>query len=132
MIALIALVDCALAGDRECRALAAGTGRWHEIVVSNEAFPAGYRAALGLSLAKFHAAAGHHDAAVAAAARAGTLAGDNLAYRLQEATLYGLLGRNEELAAALEEIEAAFPRRAPGDPTFIELRARLRSSADRT
>ena len=56
------------------------------------------------------------------ALRAGTIAADNLEYRLQEAILYALLARWEELLVVLDEVENRFPDRANADSRFQDLR----------
>jgi len=120
--ALISVVDCALDGNRECMALRENAGRWHDSALSNERLPGIFRAVLELSVAKNHVLAGENDAAVRHAGRAGKSAGNNLAYRLQEATLYALLERWDNLTIVLDEIETQFPLRANADPTFRILR----------
>jgi hypothetical protein len=122
--ALIRIVDCALEGSRECAALGGNVGRWHESAISNERAPRDYRAVLGLSLAKYHAARGEYDEAVRQADRAGKLAAGNLAYRLQQATLLAWLERWDALDILLGDIEKRFPRRAPADPIYRDLRRR--------
>lgn len=125
VVALIATVDCMIAGSRECMGLAESIGRWHEAALSNEVAPRGYRAVLGLSLAKYHASRGDQDVAVREAQIAGELSSDNLAYRLQQAVLLAWLERWDALAVLLGDIEERFPRRAPADPTYRELRAKV-------
>lgn len=122
--ALVALVDCALNGNRECKSLREKSMRWHDSAASNARLPADYNAVLELSLAKIHAVTGEYDAAVRHARRAGQLAADNLGYRLQEATLYALLGRWDDLSVVLNEVEKRFPVRANSDPMFRDLRSR--------
>jgi hypothetical protein len=122
--ALVALVDCALNGNRECNSLREKSMRWHDSATSNARLPADYNAVLELSLAKIHAVTGEYDAAVRHARRAGQLAADNLGYRLQEATLYALLGRWDDLSVVLNEVEKRFPVRANSDPMFRDLRSR--------
>lgn len=131
VVALVSLVDCSLNGSRECTALRPGAARWHASALSNERLPMNLVAALELSLAKLHAIAGDDDAAVRHARRAGSAAGENFAYRLQEAVLYSLLERWEELGDSLAEIEARFPWRARADPTFVSLRDRFERNANR-
>ena len=123
IVVLVSLVDCALDGNRECKALRGNIRRWHEAALSNEQLPVNHRAVLELSVAKIHASAGDHEAAVDHAQRAGELAADNLAYRLQEATLYALLARWSELGLLLGEIETRFPVRANADPAFRRLKS---------
>jgi hypothetical protein len=79
---------------------------------------------LGLSLAKYHAARGEYDEAVRQADRAGELTAGNLVYRLQQATLLAWLERWDALEILLDDIEKRFPRRAPADPTYRDLRQR--------
>ena len=122
VVALVGIVDCSLGGSRECIELRPQSRVWHEAALSNPRLPDGYRAALELSLAKIHAASGDYDSAVAHARKAGTLEPGNLQYRLQEATLYALLERWNELGAALDEIERRFSGRAESDATFKGLR----------
>jgi hypothetical protein len=129
VIALIAFVDCALSGNGDCVLLQENARLWHEAAVENQRLPASFKAALMLSIAKIHAAAGEHDAAVRRARRAGELAGDNMAYRLQEATLYAVLERWNELRAVLDDVARRFPVRADADSTFRNLRARLARAA---
>ena len=81
-------------------------------------------AVLELSTAKLYAIAGDDDRAVRHAQAAGRIAGENLAYRLQEATLYALLERWEELGVVLDEIESKFPARTKNDSTYLDLRGR--------
>jgi len=64
------------------------------------------------------------------ARRAGELASDNMAYRLQEATLYAVLERWNELRVVLDDVARRFPVRAVADSTFRNLRARLARAAD--
>ena len=122
VVALIALVDCALDGNIECISLRHFTRRWHYSALSNERLLGNYRAVLELSMAKILASAGEYDAAVRHALRAGTIAADNLEYRLQEAILYALLARWEELLVVLDEVENRFPDRANADSRFQDLR----------
>ncbi len=122
-VALIALVDCALDGRRECVDLRESATRWHLSALSNQRLPAHLRAALELSVAKLYTIAGDRDKAVLHARLAGRSAGDNLAYRLQEATLYALFGRWRELGSTLGEIEQRFPIRAQADSVYQDLRA---------
>lgn len=124
VVALVGLVDCAVDGSRECAMLAENIRRWHESAVSNERAPQSYRAVLGLSLAKYHAARGEYDEAVSIAHAAGELAAGNLAYRLQQATLLAWLERWDALEILLDDIEERFPRRAPADPIYRDLRRR--------
>ncbi|NCF83578.1 MAG: hypothetical protein GWP74_18420 [Proteobacteria bacterium] len=124
VIALISLVDCALNADRECLALRDNSRRWHDSALSNERLPANYAAALQLSVAKILASTGDYDAAVRRAQRAGELAADSLEYRLQEATLYALLQRWDDLTITLDDVESRFPVRANADPRFRNLRGR--------
>jgi len=124
VIALIGLVDCALNGDQDCIVLQEGARLWHDSALANPRLPPSYKAALELSVAKIHASAGDHDAAVRHARRAGELSPDNLAYRLQEATLYAVLERWGNLGVVLDEIARRFPVRADSDSTFQDLRAR--------
>jgi hypothetical protein len=128
IIALVSLVDCSLGGSRECAALRGNATRWHASALSNEWLPAHLRAVLELSMAKLYAIAGANDEAVYHARLAGKSAGDNLAYRLQEAILYALLERWDELGKVLGEIEAQFSVRAQTDPTFRDLRAQYERS----
>jgi hypothetical protein len=125
IVILVSLVDCALEGNRECMALRGDVRRWHESALSNERLPVVHRAALELSVAKIHASVGDHEAAVGHAHRAGELVADNLAYRLQEATLYALLARWSELGLLLGEIETRFPVRANADPAFRKLKSQF-------
>ena len=127
VIALISLVDCALNADRECLALRDNARRWHDSALSNERLPANYAAALQLSVAKILASTGDYDAAVRRAQRAGELAADSLEYRLQEATLYALLQRWDDLTITLDDVESRFPVRANADPRFRNLRGRRES-----
>jgi hypothetical protein len=129
VVALISVVDCALDGNRECMALRENAGRWHDSALSNERLPGNFRAVLELSVAKIHASEGENDAAVGHARRAGEAAADNLAYRLQEATLYALLERWDDLTIVLDDIENRFPLRADANPTFRNLRD-LRTNED--
>ncbi len=122
--ALVASVDCALEGSRECVALGGAVARWHESAASNERAPRDYRAVLRLSLAKYHVARGEFDEAVRQANRAGELAEGNLVYRLQQATLLAWLERWDALDALLDDIEKRFPRRARAEPIYRELRRR--------
>ena len=131
VVALISLVDCALDGNRECMALRDDTRRWHDSALSNERLAVNFRAALELSVAKTHAAAGDHDAAVRHARRAGELAVDNLTYRMQEATLYALLERWDDLSFLLDEIENRFPVRANADSAFRNLKNQYSSATIR-
>ena len=124
VVALVAMVDCSLGGNRECIELREKSRIWHESALSNPRLAEGFRAVLELSLAKIHAVAGDFDGAVAHARKAGALARDNLQYRLQEATLYALLERWKELGTALADIEKQFPERVESDATFKELRRR--------
>ena len=130
VVALIALVDCALNGNIECIVLRPYTRRWHHSALSNERLPGELRAVLELSVAKILASAGEYDSAVGHAQRAGELAADNLEYRMQEAILYALLGRWEELLNVLDEVENRFPDRADADPRFQELRRQYDSARD--
>jgi hypothetical protein len=123
VVVLVSLVDCALEGNRECMALRGNIRRWHNCALSNERLPVVHRAALELSVAKIHASAGDHEAAVRHAHRAGELAADNLEYRLQEATLYALLARWGDLGLLLGEVETRFPVRANSDPVFRKLKS---------
>ena len=125
IVILVSLVDCALEGNRECMALRGDVRRWHESALSNERLPVIHRAALELSVAKIHASVGDHEAAVGHAHRASELVADNLAYRLQEATLYALLARWSELGLLLGEIETRFPDRANADPAFRKLKSQF-------
>ena len=125
VVALIALVDCALNGNLECMALSENTRVWHESALSNTRLPEDFTAALQLSLAKIHASRGEADAAVGYARRAGASAPDNLAYRLQEATLYALLERWDDLGEVLDDVGSRFPLRSKSDATFRLLQARL-------
>jgi hypothetical protein len=127
VIALISLVDCALNADRECLALRDNARRWHDSALSNERLPANYAAALQLSVAKILASTGDYDAAVRRAQRAGELAADSLEYRLQEATLYALLQRWDDLTITLDDVESRFPVRANADSRFRNLRGRRES-----
>ena len=127
VIALISLVDCALNADRECLALRDNSRRWHDSALSNERLPANYAAALQLSVAKILASTGDYDAAVRRAQRAGELAADSLEYRLQEAILYALLQRWDDLTIMLDDLESRFPVRANADPRFRNLRGRRES-----
>jgi hypothetical protein len=124
VVALLGFVDCAFEGSRECATLEENVGRWHEAAISNERTPQNYRGVLGLSLAKYHAARGEYDEAVRQADRAGELAAGNLVYRLQQATLLAWLERWDALEILLDDIEKRFPRRAPADPTYRDLRQR--------
>jgi hypothetical protein len=128
IIALVSLVDCSLGGSRECVALRDHATRWHASALSNERLPAHLRAVLELSMAKLYAIAGDNDEAVYHARLAGRSAGDNLAYRLQEAMLYALLERWEELGKVLGEIEARFAVRTQTDPTYRNLRSQYERS----
>jgi len=125
IVALIALVDCALNGNLECMALSENTRVWHESALSNTRLPDDFTAALQLSLAKIHASRGEADAAVDYARRAGASSPDNLAYRLQEATLYALLERWDDLGEVLDDVGSRFPLRSKSDATFRLLQARL-------
>jgi hypothetical protein len=122
VVALIGFVDCTLDGSAECAMLAENVRRWHEAAVSNERAPRSYRAVLGLSLAKYLATRGEHHEAVERAHEAGELAAGNLDYRLQQATLLAWLERWDTLAILLDDIEKRFPRRAPADPVYRDLR----------
>ena len=122
VVALILVVDCALNGNRECMTLRENAGRWHDSALSNERLPGNLRAVLELSVARVHVLAGEKDAAVRHAGLAGESAASNLAYRLQEATLYALLERWDNLTIVLDKIEARFPIRANSNPTFQNLR----------
>jgi hypothetical protein len=124
VVALLGFVDCAFEGSRECATLEENVGRWHEAAISNERTPQNYRGVLGLSLAKYHAARGEYDEAVRQADRAGELTAGNLVYRLQQATLLAWLERWDALEILLDDIEKRFPRRAPADPTYRDLRQR--------
>ena len=130
VVALVAMVDCSLGGNRECIELREKSRIWHESALSNPRLPEGFKAALELSLAKIHAVAGDLDSAVAHARKAGALAHDNLQYRLQEATLYALLERWNELGMALADIEKQFSGRAESDATFKELRRRYAAAGN--
>jgi Flp pilus assembly protein TadD len=79
-------------------------------------------------MAKIYASTGNYDAAVDHAHRAGLLSPDNLAYRLQEATLYALLERWDELAGALNEVQRRFPVRSQSNASFRDLQLRLDAS----
>jgi hypothetical protein len=124
VVALLGFVDCAFEGSRECATLEENVGRWHEAAISNERTPQNYRGVLGLSLAKYHAARGEYDEAVRQADRAGELTAGNLVYRLQQATLLAWLERWDALEILLDDIEKRFPRRAPADPNYRDLRQR--------
>lgn len=128
VVALIAMVDCALGGDRECIELGGKSRTWHESILANTRLPEDYKAAMELSLAKIHASWGDYETAVAHAHRAGELAGANLDYRLQEATLYALLERWHELGKALDEIEKRFPARADSSAAYKDLRSRYEAA----
>jgi tetratricopeptide (TPR) repeat protein len=130
VVALIALVDCALNGNIECISLRLNTRRWHDSALSNERLSGEFRAVLELSVAKFLASAGEYDSAVRHAQRAGELAADNLEYRLQEAILYALLGRWDELLMVLDEAEYRFPDRANADSRFQDLRRQYDSASN--
>ena len=121
--ALVSVVDCGLSGNRECVALRESIRRWHDSALSNQPMPADFQGALELSLAKILVAAGDYDGAVSHAQRAGELVGDNLEYRLQEATLYALLERWEPLGRVLDQMEERFPVRAGADRRFRDFRA---------
>lgn len=123
VVALISLVDCSVAGSRACADLRENAVRWHASALSNERLPSHLKAVLELSLAKLYAMAGDGDEAVNHAHQAGRLAGNSLTYRLQEATLYAMIERWEELGVALADIDARFPVRAPADSTYRDLRA---------
>jgi hypothetical protein len=123
VVALISLVDCSVGGSRACADLRENATRWHASALSNERLPVHLRAVLELSIAKLYAIAGDGDEAVHHARLAGRLASDSLTYRLQEATLYALLERWEELGMALATIDARFPVRAPADSAYRDLRA---------
>ena len=122
MVSLVSLVDCSLGGRSECVRLRQNARRWHESALTNARIPAHFRAVLELSAAKLYAIAGESDEAVRHAQLAGRAAADNLNYRLQEATLYALLKRWQELGDVLGEIEARFPVRANADATYRDLR----------
>ncbi|NIM28555.1 MAG: hypothetical protein GTO67_01165 [Gammaproteobacteria bacterium] len=124
IIALIALVDCSLHGSRECVSLRDSAARWHADALSNKRLPEHLRAALELSTAKIYAIAGESERAVSHARLAGRAAEKNLNYRLQEASLYALLERWDELGSVLEEIREGFPVRAQADPMFRDLNDR--------
>lgn len=128
VVVLVSLVDCALEGNRECMVLRGNIRRWHASALSNERLPLIHRAALELSVAKIHVSAGDHEAAVRHAHRAGELAADNLAYRLQEATLYALLARWSDLGLVLGEVETRFPVRANADPAYRKLKSQYDSA----
>ena len=132
VVALVALVDCVLVHSRECVELGERIRRWHGSALSNDFAPPSYRAVLGLSLAKYLASLGEHDEAVREAQKAGELARGNLAYRLQQALLLAWLQRWDALEVLLDEIEIRFPRRAPADPTYRELRSRIESAPARS
>jgi len=128
VIALIGLVDCALNGNHECIVLREPARIWHNSALSNTQLPRNYAAALELSMAKIYASTGDYDTAVDHAHRAGLLSPDNLAYRLQEATLYALLERWDELAGALNEVQRRFPVRSQSNASFRDLQLRLDAS----
>ena len=128
---LVSLVDCALDGNRECVALRANTKRWHDSVLFNEQLSGNHRAVLELSVAKIHASSGDYDAAVRHAHRAGDSAVDILAYRIQEATLYALLERWDDLVLLLDEIENRFSARASANPAYRNLREQLERARNR-
>jgi hypothetical protein len=128
VVALVALVDCSAGVSRECASLRGSATRWHASALSNGRLPAHLRAVLELSMAKLYAIAGDNDGAVRHARLAGLSAGENLAYRLQEATLYALLERWRELGETLEEIEARFSVRVKTDPMYSDLRAQYERS----
>lgn len=122
IVALVSLVDCSLDGRRECINLREAATRWHTSALSNGNLPTHHRAVLELSVAKLYVLSGDHDEAVGHAKLAGRSAGNNLFYRLQEATLYSLLGRWLELGDALDDIEVRFPVRTSTDSTYQDLR----------
>jgi hypothetical protein len=124
VIALIAFVDCALSGNGDCMALMDNARRWHDAALSNPRLPTNYEAVLELSMAKIYAVSADHEAAVRHARRAGELSADNLTYRLQEATLYAILERWDDLGASLDAIAQRFPVRAKADSTYRDLRDR--------
>ena len=64
IVALVSVVDCGFAGNRECVALRESARQWHDSALSNQPMPADFRAALVFSLAKLLVAAGDHDGAV--------------------------------------------------------------------
>jgi hypothetical protein len=131
VVALVSLVDCSLSGSRECASLRGSAELWHAFALSNERLPKHLRAALELSTAKLHVIAGDKDKAVRHARLAGRAAGENLAYRLQEASLYALLERWDELGEVLAEIASRFPVRAQADPIFRDLNERYESRRNR-
>lgn len=94
----------------------------------SERLPGYFRATLELSMAKILASAGELDSAVGHAQRAGEVAADNLEYRLQEAILYALLRRWDELLIVLDDIENRFPVRANADSRFQDLRRQYNSA----
>ena len=95
-----------------------------------EQLPGYFRATLELSMAKILASAGKLDPAVGHAQWAGEVAADNLEYRLQEAILYALLGRWEELLKVLDEVENRFPDRVDADSRFQDLRRQYKSASN--
>ena len=131
VVVLVSLVDCALDGNRECAALRANTKRWHDSALFNERLSGNHRAVLELSVAKIHASSGDYDAAVRHAHRAGDSAVDILAYRIQEATLYALLERWDDLVLLLDEIENRFPARASANPAYRNLKEQLERARNR-
>jgi len=124
VVALFDIVDCSVEGEPACVALRPAVVRWHASALRNPRLQDHLRAGLELSSAKLHALAGRRDQAVEHARRAGRVAGANLSYRLQEATLYALLERWPLLGETLDEIAVRFPARADTDPSYRDLRIR--------
>jgi hypothetical protein len=107
--ALDGLSECMSRNVDVCLPLADRLERWYGIALSNPEMSSEDRALLTMSRARFHAARGEPDRAVAGMREAAAMMPENLSFQLTLASLHMQLDQWDEVAEILNRLEADRP-----------------------